>query len=156
MTNVYYPHGADFDAESSTAKFALGTRGCGPDNSEFVYVVASGSIGQYKAAGIDENFTAIALTTTTAAAMHMVGWADRHAFTTAYYGWMRIKGTNFSGLVADNSSADSPLYTTATSGYLSTDSSTSNPVKIAGVTCVSVASGGGASELIATWPHIAE
>ena len=156
MTDIYNPVGANVDAESSSQLFKLGTRAYGPDNQEYVYVVASGAIARYNAVGIDEDFTAIALTTTTAAGMHMIGWAPNHAFTTAYYGWVLTRGTNFSGFVADNSSADSPLYTTATAGYLSSDSSTSDPIKIVGVTCVSVTSGGGASELIATYPHIDE
>jgi hypothetical protein len=156
MTAVYSPIGANVGAESATAKFDLGTRAYGQDDREFVYVKASGAITLGDAVGIDEDFTAIALTTTTAAAMHKVGWAADHAFTTAYYGFVTVRGTNFNGRLADNATADAPLYTTATGGVLGTDSSTSNPVKVTGVTCVAVTSGGGASQLIATYPIIAE
>lgn len=156
MVEIYSPVGADVTAESATAQFKLGTRAHGADGRQFVYVQASGSIGINKAVGIDEDFQAVSLTTTTAAAMHMVGWAADHAFTDDYYGFVTISGTNFSGLIKDNSSADAPLYTTATSGVLSTDSSTANPVKVAGVTCVAVTSGGGACQLIATYPILAE
>jgi hypothetical protein len=156
MTEIYSPVGANVGAQSATAKFALGTRAYGQDDREFVYVVASGAVTLGDAVGIDEDFTAISLTTTTAAAMHKVGWAANHAFTTACYGFVTVKGTNFNGRLADNSAADSPLYTTATAGVLSTDSSTADPVKVTGVTCVAVTSTGGASQLIATYPIISE
>lgn len=156
MTEIYQPVGVDTARVDSSAGFKLGTKAIGSDDTEFVYVKSSGSIAQYAACGIDEDFTAIELTTTTAAAMHKVGWAADATCGTAKYVWLCTKGTNFSGLVADNSTADSALYTTATAGYVSSDSSTSDPIKIPGVTCVSVASGGGASELIATYPIIDE
>lgn len=152
---MYNPVGATPDSWESSAEFKLGTIGVGQDGREFVYVLSSGSLAADAACGIDEDFTAIELTTTTAAAMHKVGWPEV-GIGTGKYGWLCVRGTNFNALIADNSSADSPLYTTATAGYLSTDSSTSNPIKVVGVTCVSVASGGGASEVIATWPHIDE
>ena len=152
---IYRPAGADVDGWESSAQFKLGTIAEGQDGRSFVYVLSSGSLAADAVCGIDEDFTAIELTTTTAAAMHAVGWPEVGCGT-GKYGWLCRNGTNFNGLVADNSSADAPLYTTATAGYLSSDSSTANPIKVVGVTCVAVTSGGGASELIATWPHIDE
>lgn len=153
---IYSPLGANVTRETVDAEFKLGTRAAGQDNRSFVYVQASGSIAIGDAVGIDEDFQAVSLTTTTAAAMHAVGWASEHAFTNDYYGFVTVSGADFDGLVADNSSADAPLYTTATAGYLSTDSSTANPIKVAGVTCIAVTSGGGLSKLIATSVFLSE
>ena len=156
MTEVYSPVGADVTLASTTQGFKLGTRAYAQDDREYVYVVSSGSIAQNAACGIDEDFTAIELTTTTAAAIHKVGWAEGVGCGTDNYLWLCVKGTNFSGLLADGTSPDAPLYTTATAGTLSTDSSTSDPIKVVGVTAIACVSGGGAGELIATYPHIDE
>ena len=149
---LYSPIGANANSESSTALFKLGTTAEGQDGQKYVYVQANGSIALYDAVGVDEDFQAASLTTTTAAAMHMVAWAANHAFTNDYYGWVCRCGTNFLGNVKDNATADAPLYTTSVAGVIASDASTGNPVKIAGVTCVSVASGGGGSQLIASVP----
>lgn len=156
MTDVYSPAGANVDEVSSTKKFGLGQCGYGQDGQEYVYVQAGEALTLGAICAVDENFQAVELTTSNAVNMHAVAWAANIAFSNDDFGWLTVKGTNFSGLIADDSSADSPLYTTSTGGTLSSDASTGNPVLVAGVTCVSVASGGGASELIASWPRISE
>lgn len=155
MTEIYKPVGADPTVTSTTLDWKLGQIAEGVDNRKWVYCQASGAIVVNAAVGIDEDFQATELTTTTAAAAHLIGWAADVAFADNEYGWITTSGTNFSGLIADNSSADTQLYTTATDGTLSTDSSTADPLAVYGVVAVAVTSGGGASQLIATYPYIA-
>lgn len=155
MVEIYKPVGADPTVTSTTCDWKLGQIAEGVDNRKFVYVQANGAIVVNAACGVDEDFQAAELTTTTAAGAHLIAWAADVAFADNDYGWLTTSGTNFSGLAADNSTADTQLYTTATDGTLSTDSSTGNPLAVNGVVFVAVTSGGGASQLIATYPTIA-
>lgn len=146
----------DFTLTPAAQGFDLGQRNVnGVDNRARVYVQASGAVALYAAVGIDEDFQATELTTTTAAAAHLIGWAADAAMADNDYGWITLSGTNFLGKVIDNCTADAQLYTTATAGVLGSDASTADPVAVYGVVCVAAASGGGGSQLIATYPYLA-
>jgi hypothetical protein len=89
--------------EQQSMPIAIGTRAEGQDNRRFVYVQANGAIAVGETVGIDEDFQAASLTTTTAAAMPALGWASDHAFAGNEFGFVTVSGTNYTG-----------LYTTAT------------------------------------------
>lgn len=100
------------------AKFTLGLRRNGTDNSTWVYVQAGAAITQYDAVAIDENFQCVALTKALADAGHTIGVAQV-AFTDNQFGWVPVQGSgNISVRVAANCAPDVQLYTTATAGVL--------------------------------------
>jgi len=125
----------------------------GTDNTEWVYVQASGAITQYDCVAIDENFQAAAMTKTLADAGHDVGFAQV-AFVDNDYGWVACDGANNSVRVAASCAADVSLYTTATAGVLDDTSASQTkiegPVLVAAGTSAAVSarevliSGGGA------------
>lgn len=146
----------DFTLTPTTQQFDLGTRNNdGVDNRIRVYVQASEAITLKQCIGIDENFSATPLTATTAASAHLIGWAADAAMASADYGWATLSGANFQGLVADATTADTQLYIAATAGVLTVDSSTGNAVAVNGVVVVTLRSGAGATELLATYPSVA-
>lgn len=133
--------------------FALGTRAHGTDGTEWLFVVSSGSITQYSCVCVDEDYTARMSTTTLAGQASHVGFAQS-SFATDTYGWVAVNGASLECRVKDNVAANSQLYTSASAGVLGTDASTGNPLLVAGVRTVeAAASGGGATEVIATYPH---
>lgn len=142
--------GVDLTRTNSTAEFALGETHRGTDNTEWVYVLASGAITQYDAVAIDENFTAAALTKALADAGHQIGFAQV-AFTTAYYGWVARTGSNIKCRLKNACAADVSLYTTGTAGML--DDTDASQTKISGVVAVTISSASGdPEEIIATYP----
>jgi len=158
MTASYTFLNARIDAPSSTIEGKLGQCFYGAENQKWVYDQPSGAIDQYDCVTIDENFQATAATQTTAAASHLVGWAQV-AFSDNEYGYVVCQGTNFSGNISDNASADAQLYFSGTAGFLNTVATMGGGtayIALDGVVVVSVASGGGASELLATYPVIVE
>ncbi len=158
MTEVYQPVGADISAIHSTPQFKLGTRGRGQDNQQYVYVVASGDIDAYDCVLIDEDYSAVSALHANAGASHLAGW-PQVAITDTYYGWAVLSGSNFSGNVADNTTADAQLYFSSTAGTLNslaTQGAGTAYVALDGVVVVAAASGGGASELLATYPVVVE
>ncbi len=152
MTEVYSLC-ADVTQTSSSIAYKLGTCLQAEGGEEYMYVLTSGAVTSGDTVVVDENFTARSITTTLAAAAQKVGFAQ-NAIATDTYGWVATKGNNVSGRIADNSTADAPLYTTATAGVLSTDASTADPVKIDGVELITAVSGGGACSFLATYPTI--
>lgn len=155
MVEIYKPTGADPTSVHETAQFKLGSIAVGQDNRKFVYVQANGAIDLNDFVTVDENFQAAAGTTTTAAGAHLTAWAADIAYADNEFGWLTLSGANFNGNVLDGTTADAQLYTTATAGHLSTDSSTGDPIAVNGVVVVTVRSGAGATELLATYPVIA-
>jgi hypothetical protein len=134
---------------TNTSQHALGTCVTGVDGTEFVYVLAGGAITQYDAVGIDEDFSATALTKAAADDGHNIGFAQV-AFTSGDYGWVAKKGTNISVRLAASCAADVPLYTTATAGVL--DDASTSQTKIDGVVAVAAVVTAGESEVVATYP----
>lgn len=131
--------------------FALGMRRTGTDGTTWLYVQANGAITQYYWVGIDENYQAAHLTTAMAGDGWIVG-ASQATFADNDYGWIPITGSNVNGFVQASVKVDSPLYTSATAGVLSENSS--EGTKIEGV--VNVVSGtteDSAVEVIMTSPR---
>lgn len=135
--------------DGADAKFTLGQRASGSDNTEWVYVQASGAITQYDAVGIDENFQAAALTTAIADDGWQIGFAQV-AFADNEFGWVCSRGANISARVAASCAADVALYTTATAGVL--DDASTSQTKIDGVVAVTAVTAAAATEVIATYP----
>ena len=113
--------------DGENAIFKLGHRAAGTDNSEWVYVQAGGAITQYDAVAIDENYQAVALTSTLAKAAHMIGFAQA-AFDDNDLGWVALEGSNITCRIAGSCAADVQLYTSATSGVLD-DTSTGTLIR---------------------------
>ena len=146
--------GVNLSENSATASFAVGTHVFAADNSEWVYCQDSGSgVTANYWVGIDENFSAGALTAAMADDGFFVGIAPV-AVTASYYFWACIKGSNVSGAIIGATPVDQALlYTSATAGVLG-DAATGGSV-IKGVTnTVSAGTGITVVEFIlATNPH---
>lgn len=156
MANTFYSThpvvNADLDGVSTTALFKLGTRTFGNDGTEWMYVLASGAIAAYDAVGIDEAFTAAALTKAMADADFRVGVAQS-AFANAEYGWVALAGagSNFKVNVLASCVADAALYTSATAGKLDDDATSQTAIN--GIVVVST-NGGATAAVAALAPHI--
>jgi hypothetical protein len=116
--------GADLNNTSSAARFALGTRVDGSQDSQWVYVLANGAISvgdcvQILAAGTATRATTSGLRTGT----DMVGFAQ-NAFATGEYGWVATRGYDM--IVAVSATVQpGTLYIATTSGKLSNTSASS-------------------------------
>ena len=108
MAQIFSHAGVDLANQSETSLHTLGTKACGPDNTEYLYVRANGAITQYHAVGIDENYEAASLTTAHLDDGFMVG-AAQIAFTDNYYGWVAVNGSNINMLLAAGTAIDSAL-----------------------------------------------
>lgn len=152
MPEVYSPVGADLSLQTSTPLFKLGTRARCSDDQQYLYVRFSGAITQYWALAIDEDFVARGCTSALAAQANAPGFAQM-AFTTQYYGWAAVHGANLFAFCRDNVATNSQLYTTPSVGKLTATASTGNPLLINGLrSATAAASGGGATEVLATYP----
>jgi hypothetical protein len=149
MVIVSSPIGVDLDAviagtgtsSDESGAFHLGQRAVLDDNGEAMYVHASAAIAANDVVGIDENFEAAPLTKAMADDGWMIGVAADVALSDNDFGWVRMKGSNFSGNVLASCAADAALYTSGTAGSL--DDSSSSQTAIKGVVCVTAGSGGG-------------
>lgn len=102
--------GAKLDTTSTDAKYALGTRAFGNNDTEWCYVLSSGAIRQYDCVAIDEAFTASSVTLALATQGHSPGFAQV-AFATAEYGWVALSGGGALKVrTASSTVKDSPLY----------------------------------------------
>lgn len=115
--------GAKFDMNSATNDYGhqLGTRATDKDGKVYMFVQAAATVTQYGYVSIDEAWQATLITKTLADTRAVVGCAQT-ALTTAYYGWVLIRGAH-TGLVKASCALDVKLYTSATAGYLDDDSS---------------------------------
>ena len=157
--------GVDFDervAGTGTSfdegnQFALGTCAKGSDGTEYIYVHAGAAITLWDCVAIDENFEAVAMTTTLAQAGHQVGFAQA-AFADNEFGWVCLRGSNIRCRAAAACAPDVALFTSATAGVLDDDSTTTRE-GIVGVVAIVTATATGANagnvEVLATWPHAA-
>ena len=128
MTKIYSPVGAKVTATTADPEFELGTKACGSDGSEWVYIQANGAISQYHWVGIDETWGQAASLTT---AMVGDGWvigAVQAAFADDEYGWAVVQGNVATGTFDASVSADSVLHTSTTAGQLQDETSTGTKV----------------------------
>lgn len=137
--------------------FALGQEVTATDGSLWQFVVATGgAITQYDFVGIDENFVAQPLTIAmVTAGSYRVGVAQV-AFTSAYNGWVCVRGMNVSGRLAGSCAADAQLYITATAGVADdSQCDTSVTAQLSGVVAIAANSDTSvatAKEVALTWP----
>ena len=139
--------------------YALGQTTLGTDGTQWVFVVATGgAITQYDLVGIDENFVAQPLTIVNAMAGYRVG-AAQVAFTSGYYGWVVINGSNISVRAAGACAKDAVLYITATPGVVDdAQTDTSVNAQISGLVAIvdnSDTSVTVAVEMMMVWPKSA-
>ena len=122
---------------ATAAKFDVGTKVNGTDNTEWVYVQASGAITAYDVVAIDEDYTARAVSSALAGAGHAPGFAQQ-AFADDEYGWVAVSGANILVRAASSCTADALLYvgTTGLSNGVVDDASASGRVTLQGVVLV--------------------
>lgn len=158
MTETFYAIdgalGVDLATTHTDPQFSLGKTVKGNDNSEWVYVQASGAIVQYDCVAIDESFQATATVLASQGFGDACGVAVATAFADDDYGWVCIKGagSNYKVLVDASCNANAQLYVTTVSGGLA-DSTTSGGEAVDGI--VLSAAGdtvAGAEDCIITFP----
>lgn len=136
------------------AKFTLGQRVTGSDNTEWVYVQATGAITQYDVVAIDEDFQASTATSALAGAGHLAGFAQV-AFADNDFGWVALRGSNISVRAAQSCAADAKLFVgcTGVSAGVVDDASVTGRVTLQGVVLVTAGGTGTTTrEILATNP----
>jgi hypothetical protein len=120
--------GAKVDGNDATNLYGnvLGARFTNADGKEYMFVQAAEAITQYMYVSIDEAFLASKITKTLADTRTLFG-ACQTALTSAYYGWVQIRGAH-TGLVKASCAADVKLYTSATAGYLDDDATSQTAI----------------------------
>jgi len=125
------------------AKYTLGTRVAGNNNSEWIYVQAGEAIStttkEPYALAVDENFQAFKITKARAIAGHIIAVAPRQIIADNAYFWACTRGTNIPLRVAASCAADVNLWTTAVAGRLDDTSGASHRV-VLGIKIVTAAS----------------
>jgi hypothetical protein len=108
--------------DGASAKYTLGTRVPGNNNSEYIYVQAGAAIStttsEPYALAVDENFQAVKITSALAGAGHIVAVAPRQIIADNAFFWACTRGTNIPLRVAASCAADVNLWCTATAGRL--------------------------------------
>lgn len=140
------------------AKFTLGTRVTGNDNTIWCYVQANGAITQYNVVAIDENFQAASVTSALAGAGYLAGFAQV-AFADNQFGWVALCGNNIYVRCAQSCAADAKLYVgvTGISAGVVDDASATGRVTLQGVVLVTAGGTGTTSrQVIATNPIFLE
>lgn len=138
--------GAVVGDTSTTQLFPLGTRHTEANGKEYIYVKGgTGGLSANQASFIDEDFLAVAATTTLATYGGLVG-VPSVAIALNSYGWAQVLG-NASLNVAASCAADARLNTTATAGRLDDDATTGAKV-IEGIK-LNTANGGAAADTAA-------
>ena len=129
--------------DGAGAKYTLGQRVMGKNNSEYIYVQAGAAISTTTAEpfclAVDENFQAVKITKALASVGHIVAFAPRQIIADNAFFWAVTKGTNIPIRVAASCAADVNLWTTATAGRLD-DTSGGSHVAVLGVKLVTAAS----------------
>src|SRR5689334_8561441 len=127
--------GADLANVVSSANYAtlngagrvheLGAHTTGNNNSNWLYVYASGNIAQYAVVAVEASGTASELTSTIArgSTPHNIGIAQI-AFTAGDRGWVATGGSVLTVLTTAVCTAGAKLFTTATAGRVSTAQAT--------------------------------
>jgi hypothetical protein len=142
--------GVDLAGTTSTAKFALGTRAETSDGGVAVYVRAASEISTFAAVGFVAPNSVQMLTTTLAATVKKIGFAQT-SIASAYYGWVHEDG-NVKVNLAANCDDAVPLFTTATAGVL--DDATVSAAFINGLLSTVTISNATAVTCIAGFPTI--
>jgi hypothetical protein len=145
--------GANFDDETSDAKFAVGTIATCNDGSEWMYVKAGTACTIYDTVHINSSFSANPITPALAITGGRIGFAQR-AFTLDYYGWVMLRGHPRIrvGLLCQEAR---PLYTTDTAGVLDDATVSASQHQVMGVIATdSVSASESVSTAVASFPVI--
>lgn len=141
---------------SAMGGFALGTTTFDHKGRAFTLVQADGALAQYAACGIPEDFDAIELDDTNAAANGAIGEAApvgvaMVAVTDNYYAWLARfgTGTDIKVLAASTCSAGTELTVTSTDGTLD-DVATGVPV--VGLKTIEDITASGSVQVTLNWP----
>lgn len=142
---IFSPIGADISQTHTEAKFALGTKAEGSDNSKWVYVKANSAVTQYMWVGIAKDYTMNPGTKTHLDSGRKPGLAQV-AFSADDYGWVAVQGGNDQLYVkAKNSCAISvALYSTATAGFV--DDTAASQTLLNGLVLTDTSTASGASK----------
>lgn len=125
------------DYPGATGPFILGTVAKGIDGSEFVYVLAGGTIAAGDAVIITNTsalWTANSVTNTLAASKlgDLVGVAIV-AITSGYYGWVQRAGKCALINAVGSSTANALMRTSTTAGRLTTTTATASSTQVSGI-----------------------
>lgn len=119
--------GVDFNNQSSTALFAVGTHALGTNGTEFMYINASTSISAFTFVGIASGrFTAGMASGADVLAGAQLGVAQT-SISSGAFGWVALRGLGLT--VWCNSSATAP---TTIGVFLATQSSRTGVITVAG------------------------
>lgn len=113
--------GAKVADTATTPQFAVGARTT-RTGKDYVYVQATSALAANQAAFVDEDFTAVPVTTTNGTYGGVVG-VPEVAIAASSYGWVQTYG-NCNVNVAASCAADVRLNTTATAGRIDDDGTT--------------------------------
>lgn len=146
--------GADTSMNSSTNAQGqkLGQIFVDSSENQYMFVQAAAGITQYAFVSIDEAYQATMITKALADTRASIGCAQV-ALTSAYYGWVLIKGTG-TGLVKASCVQDVALYTSATAGYLDDDATSQTKILAAVVTTTRGGTDGTAPINLTNWPVV--
>ncbi len=143
--------GVKVDRTDTSAAFSVGIRKPGNESSEWMYIQADASIGQYAAVMINQSSKAVPLTTTNAASSKAVGFAQV-SVASGSYSWVALQGNNIKVNCDTNNVPNVPLYTTATNGVV--HSSAASGQLIAGIVATVTISTATAVRIIAHNTHL--
>lgn len=135
---------------SSIAGYTPGTVVNLSDGGQAMYVKALSEISTYACVLVDASAVARMSTTTLAATIKRVGFAQT-SIASAFYGWVQLGGAPLVNLAA-NCAPNVPLFTTATVGVL--DDATVSAGFIAGLTAQNTISNATAVTVAAGYPHV--
>lgn len=150
MAHTHFPTDGKINASventHDSAQHKLGTRVTGSDGTEWMYVLDSGSgWSQYDFIGVDENFSAAALTKAMVDDGYYIGSAQI-SFAADKYGWIAMRGSNINGNLLASCAHDVALYSSGTAGKLDDDSS--SQTKVDGVVAVGSTTAAGNVEIM--------
>jgi hypothetical protein len=143
--------GVKVDRVDTSAAFSVGIQKPGNEASDWMYIQADASIGQYAAVMINQSSKAVPLTTTNAASSKMVGFVQISVASGSYC-WVALEGSNIKVNLAANCAPNVRLYTTATNGVL--DDAIVSAGLVEGVIATVTISNATATRIIAYNPHI--
>ncbi len=143
---------AGTSTDGAGAEFTLGLTRRGTDDTLWCYVQAGAAVAQYAAAGLDENFQMVEITSTLART-GLTPAFPQVAFDDNDFGWVALNaGGSISVKLAASCAADVQLYTTATAGVLD-DTATSTASLVRGVVTIAASTSQASTrEIIAANP----
>lgn len=148
MVNTHYAIsgalGAKLGEAEASAKFALGQTVKGNNASEWLYVLAGGTIAQYDCVAVEFAGTASPVTHALARAGNTIGVAQ-NAIASGSYGWVAINGHSLRVNTLAAEGVGVTLYTTDTAGALADATASGSAATLLGLTLVATASGATAS-----------